>query len=361
MNTTGDNTRSVCVVGVGATTAIGMTAPASAAAVRAGIAGFADHPYMIDQDGDPFVVARAPYLGDDIVGAERFLELLLPAVGEALDVLGELPQKKHLVPAIIGLPEERPGLPAELSSTLSVGLRDMSLKGCRISETQMIPKGHSAGLMAIEMGCEKILSGSAEFCLVGGVDSYLDPETLEWVEDNDQLHKTLNAWGFVPGEAAVGCLLCSSETAHRYELAVLGQIIAADTVHEKNRIKTETVCIGEGLSKVVSQVFQPLQSTGTQIDNTICDQNGEPYRADEFGFMLARNSEYFIDGSDFLAPSDCWGDVGAASGPLFVTLAVTAAKKRYAKGPNTLLWTSSEGGERSAVLLHAEMQTRRVA
>ena len=89
--------------------------------------------------------------------------------------------------------------------------------------------------------------------------------------------------------------------------------------------------------------------------------NGEAYRADEFGFMLARTSERFVDSSDFTAPADSWGDVGAASGPLFVLLAAAAAMKGYARGPLTLLWTSSEGGERAAALFLADVQETGIA
>ena len=37
-----------------------------------------------------------------------------------------------------------------------------------------------------------------------------------------------------------------------------------------------------------------------------------------------------------------------------------AAKKQYAKGPRTLVWTSSEGGERSAAIFYAEVSTARI-
>jgi 3-oxoacyl-[acyl-carrier-protein] synthase-1 len=315
---------------------------------------------MIDQNGDSIVVARAPYLSNDVVGAERFIELALPAAREALEPISGLAQETLPLPLIVGLPAPRLGLPPELESKLLVHLMDVTSNRCRISETRMIPTGHSAGLMAIEAGCQKIQSGSTEFCLAGGVDSYLDIDTLEWVEHCDQLHTTSNAWGFVPGEAAGFSLLCSSEAAKRYGLTILGQLVAIANAHEENRIKTETVCIGQGLSQVVRQLLQSLPSN-TLIDHTICDQNGEPYRADEFGFMLARTSASFVDASDFLAPADCWGDVGAASGPLFVILAAAAAWKRYAKGPHTLLWTSSEGGERTAAIMYADVQTGRVA
>jgi hypothetical protein len=52
----------ICIVGVGAVTAVGLTAPSAAAAVRAGIAGFGEHPFMIDRQGEPMIVAAVPNL-----------------------------------------------------------------------------------------------------------------------------------------------------------------------------------------------------------------------------------------------------------------------------------------------------------
>ena len=50
----------VVVAGVGARTAVGMTAPATAAAVRAGVAGFEKHPFVVDTAGHAMIVARRP-------------------------------------------------------------------------------------------------------------------------------------------------------------------------------------------------------------------------------------------------------------------------------------------------------------
>jgi 3-oxoacyl-[acyl-carrier-protein] synthase I len=63
--------------------------------------------------------------------------------------------------------------------------------------------------------------------------------------------------------------------------------------------------------------------------------------------------EYFDDPTAYLSPAECWGDVGAASGPLFAMLACQAVMRSYAKGPRTLLWTSSEGGQRAVALLES--------
>src|SRR5215203_2691653 len=120
MNTPFDRTGGVCVVGLGAATSVGITAPAAAAAVRAGVANFSDHPDVIDQRGEPFVVARAPHLDSDVAAEGRFVELAGRAACEALEPLGaRLANRRIQVPAVVGLPEPRPGLPGTLAATLA--------------------------------------------------------------------------------------------------------------------------------------------------------------------------------------------------------------------------------------------------
>jgi len=296
------------------------------------------------------VVAMVPSLNFNTIGSERIIELALPAVKEALEPINHIAGKLGEIPIFIGLPESRPGLSTGLSTDLSEKTRSLRKEAPNIGEVRTLAKGHSAGLMAMEMGSKHVLQGTETFCLVGGVDSYIDPDTLDWIEDNEQLHKPSNAWGFVPGEGAGFCLICSGITAHRLSLPVKAELVAISTAMEKNKIKTETICIGEGLTQAVRNALQFL-SKGFCIDFTICDQNGEAYRADEFGFMLVRNSKFFAEPSNFMAPADCWGDVGAASGPLYVNLIASAAEKDYFKRTHALLWTSSEGGERTAAIL----------
>ena len=68
------------IVAMGATTPLGRDAWASAAAVRAGISGFSQHPYMIDTAGEPMRAAIAPWLDIELGGAEpvSYTHLTLP-------------------------------------------------------------------------------------------------------------------------------------------------------------------------------------------------------------------------------------------------------------------------------------------
>jgi 3-oxoacyl-[acyl-carrier-protein] synthase-1 len=342
------------VISLGARTSVGATAASSAAAVRAGISLFSEHPHMIDTAGNPMIVARAPYLLEDTDIVDRVLDLAVPAIRETLDPFQDLFRQIPSLPVVVGLPSKRPGLPESFTGRIAEKLKTMTEEGYERSSVEIIQTGHSAGLMAVEAGWRAIRHGMEDFLLIGGLDSYLEPETLEWLEACEQLHsagKFNNAWGFVPGEAAGFCLLASEKAVRRYRLKPLAQILASANAMEKNLIRTDTVCLGKGLTAAFAPVLASLPTPDTKIDEILCDMNGEPYRAEEFGFAALRVAERFTDPADFLAPADCWGDVGAASGPLFVCLAVAGWCKGYDKGPYALLWTSSENGERSATVL----------
>lgn len=350
---------SVAIIGSGARTAIGMTAAATAAAVRAGIAGFGEHPFVVDTAGNSMIVAAAPYIDIDVRGAARLAELAAPAAAEAVGSsstpsIGQLPFS-----LFVGLPPVRPGRGNDVPATVVARLREELAPLCRIEKVGVVESGHAAGTMAIERAWQAVQSGASEFALAGGVDSYIDPETLEWLEENDQVHSAgpeNNAYGFIPGEAAGFVFLTTTATARRYQLSATLELMSVAIARETNLIKTDSVCTGEGMLAM----FRALagEPPSVKVDHLYCDMNGEPYRADEFGFASIRSAELFRQPDAFTAPADCWGDVGAASGPLLLMLAEAATKKRYAPGPVLAAFTSSESGERCGFLARDRTEAR---
>jgi 3-oxoacyl-[acyl-carrier-protein] synthase-1 len=341
----------VYVAGLGASTAVGRDAWSSAAAVRAGISGFAEHPYMIDTAGQPMRVAFAPWVEFAIRDQARFEALLVPAIEQAfapIEAARELPIRVALA---LALPEARPGLPTDLDRCLRVTLERRFAH--RFAALAAFEIGHAAGFAAMHAALEKIAAGAFDACIVAGVESYLTPQSLEWLEETDQFHGAgplNNAWGFVPGEGAGAVLLAGERAMERLEAEPLARVLSVGSGYEHNRIKTETVCIGEGLTAAFRETLAGLPR-GVKVTDVFCDLNGEPYRADEFGFACLRSKEAFESPSDFVAPAECWGDVSAASAPLSLMLAAIAFKKGYARGRYALIWASSENGERGAGLL----------
>ena len=341
----------VYVVGLGASTPVGRDPWSSAAAVRASITGFTDHPYMIDRVGEPMQVALAPWLDIDLTPLERFEGLLFPAIEQALESVGGATDVAIRVALALGLPPARPGLPSSLELGLRAGIAAQFES--RFNAVAMFHVGHAAGFIGMLAAIRRMETGVFDACVVAGVESYLAPESLEWLEHNEQLHgagPNQNAWGFVPGEAAGAVLLATEDVVARVGLEPFARVLSVGQGREEKRIKTQTVCTGEGLTTAFHESLAALPN-GARVTDVFCDMNGEPYRADEFGFAMLRTRESFASTSDFVAPASSWGDVSAASAPLGIMLAAIAADTGYANGTHAFVWASSEGGERGAALL----------
>ncbi|HEY1399196.1 beta-ketoacyl synthase N-terminal-like domain-containing protein, partial [Roseateles sp.] len=228
--------------------------------------------------------------------------------------------------------------------------------GARLGPFQLFASGHAGGFEALDQARVWLRAGQVDAVVVAGVDSYLAPETLEWLEAEEQLHGAgplNNAWGFIPGEAA-GALLVAPAAASSGGWA---DVLAVGLGRESKLNKSGEVCIGEGLTQALRRALDEVPGEGV-IDNVVCDMNGEAYRADEYGFCGLRVRDRLRDPTDFLAPADCWGDVGAAGLPLHLLLAASAGRKGHAKGPLTLLWGSSDGGGRGAAVIRADVAVR---
>jgi 3-oxoacyl-[acyl-carrier-protein] synthase-1 len=302
---------SIAIIGLGVRCAVGLDAPAAAAAVRAGISGIREHPYMLDKAGEPMVVALEPTLDAALQGPERFAHLAEPALKEALSPLAERNVGMQSVHTLVGTPDPRPGLPAGIEDALDRLVASATDSKTR-PRTTLLPNGHAA---------EGILKSSE------------------------------NRNGFPPGEAAGFCLLTTGATALELRLPVLGWLETFGSAREKSPIRTPTICVGRGLSETIQQATAPLRLPEERVDESICDLNGEPYRSEEFALTVLRTQMAFVDFSRFVTPADCWGDVGAASGPLFANLAIAAGLRGYAKGLRTMIWASSEGGDRAAAVV----------
>ena len=344
----------VQIVGVGASTPVGRNVWASAAAVRAGLAGFSEHPSVNDSAGEPVRVARAKWIDPDADVTTRCGALLASALDEVLAPIPR-PNGRRLpkVGVALALPPERPGRPPELDDRLAQVVLDCY--GRNLGAPTAFRSGHAAGVAALDAAVQNLASSRCDVFVVAGVDSYVCRDTLEWLERSGQLHGAgdpENTWGFIPGEAASAILLCTPAAAELFGLQSLGELVGVGLGAEPHPIKSGEVCVGEGLTTAFRTALAALPLP-EQVHNVLCDLNGEPYRAEEYGFTAIRTRERFRSVTEFVAPADAWGDVGAAGVPLHMAAAVISQRKRYGKGPVSLVSASSEDGQRGAAIIRA--------
>lgn len=338
----------VCICGIGARTAVGLGAEASAAAVRGSISGLGLHPFFVDQEDEPVSFAADSEIAPDLPIAERMLRMARSVTEQALG------QASTTTPIDVGccwlaLPEPRSGLAPNLDAWLGAAQADVL--ALPPESVRTLSRGHAGGLMALQGAALMLSRGEAEAALVIGVDSYHDHRTIQSLDARRRLMSARNRSGFPPGEAAGACLLVRRGVADRRRLPVLARISSAATATEPHPLRSTEPCLGEGLTAVIAAVARSLRVPGELITATYCDLNGERFRNEEYVYALMRTQEAFVDPHDYISPADCWGDVGAASGPLFAVLAVVSSVRGYAKGSVAVLWAGSDSGHRSAVAL----------
>ncbi len=345
-------TGGVHIVATGARTPLGLQAAPSAAAYRAGITAAIQHPFLIDRAGEPMSLACDASLDPGLVGNARLLRLAETALREACERLSQADFiSKPSVSLLLGLPEFRPGFGENDAQALRRDLLTLRSLPIDITELSLSTQGHAAGIALLAVAAKRVRSGASEICMVGGVDSYLHPDTLDWLDSHRQIVGAESRSAFVPSEGAGFCLLMGDAALVRHGFVPMATLRTVALGRETKLIKSDDICLGEGLTETVRTAAGWLDRPAESINAVICDINGERYRGEEWGFVCLRAGEYFDDPTAYVAPADGWGDMGAASGPLFAMLACEAAARGYATGPRTMLWAGSENGLRAAAIL----------
>jgi 3-oxoacyl-[acyl-carrier-protein] synthase-1 len=341
----------VHIVAVGARTPLGLDAKSSAAAMRAGVSRLAEHPFMVDANEDPIVNGLDPLLDPEFLGAKRLVEIASTPLLEVASKLSEEAEIQDPVTCLLGLPEERPGFGESDAAQVARSLQRLPLPGLSQVTLEAYGRGHAAALAGLAEARLRIERGQTEICIVGGVDSYLQHETLDWLQSNRQLATADARSAFYPGEGAGFVALASDRARRQQQWPSLATLKGTGLATETKLIKTDEDNFGEGLTAAVIEAGARLQPPDELIDEVYCDINGERYRSEEWGFVLMRTAQFFRDGTQYQCPAAEWGDLGAASGALFTMLAISGLPRRDRGEALSMVWAGSERGTRAAAVL----------
>jgi 3-oxoacyl-[acyl-carrier-protein] synthase-1 len=332
------------IVAMGARTPVGLNAEGTAAAVRAGISRVREHPLFFDAMGESLSCGWDPLLDPRQEGAARIAELARAAFGELAAKLG--PALPRGCPLILVLPERRPGLEADEEAEVIAAVRSF-IGTCRM---ELGARGHAGALSALQRAQELMRQGSPTVIILAA-DSYLDQETLHWLNDNNRLPGSAVRAACPPGEAAVALALASAPPARvpgGKRMMVL--LRGVGTAHEP-KIDSPEGPLGEGLTQAMRMAAAGIRLPDEAVDDLYGDINGERLRTEDWGFSLLRFPELARPDSDHHLVVDCMGDVGAVTGALGCVLAARALDRGYAAGPRALIWAGSDSGLRAAAIV----------
>jgi 3-oxoacyl-[acyl-carrier-protein] synthase-1 len=345
----------VIVVGGGMMTPVGLSALETAASARSRVQRFTNIEWR-DSLFNNFTVGIVPEDGlpdldpalENLPLSYREARMLRLAAVPLQEALIALPNAVGAIPLLLGLPELQTTVPLNTADFLA-RLITQTKPSVELSRSKAFSQGRASGLLAVNEAIELLMHHRAEFVLVGGVDTYVDLYIMGTLDMHKRVRTDVNPDGFTPAEGAGFILLTRAEVAKEYDLSGLARIAGCSPGREPGHIYTDEPYRGEGLAETFESLFADV-NTGPPIGCVYASFNGEHYWAKEFGVAMLRHRSRFTDDYQTEHPADCFGDVGAACGPVMLALACLGIKEGYRRSP-ALVFCSSDYGDRAAVLI----------
>jgi 3-oxoacyl-[acyl-carrier-protein] synthase-1 len=341
------------VVGVGARTSTGLTALQVALAVRAGKL-LPRESHLIDKAGDPIGTCRLGSIADNVMGLDRLVELGAPAILQATHSWTALQRARGVeeaLPLVLALPAaDRPGVDPRLGVELLAALAERTGSIVAPERSVAVQQCRGGGALAVSKAIELLRAGQRAV-LVGGLDSYFDPDVLEYLDAEFRLHSASCENGFIPGEAAAFLLVTRrSEAAslHRW-----GQILAAECQLEPRPYGHPDPCMALGMTLALKNAVAPVGAT-KRIRWLLTDVTNERHRVEEWAVSRLRAFRAIHDDAVHEQPLLRTGDLGAASTATLLVIACMGWHTGFAPGDVALVASHSDGRERGVVLASRE-------
>lgn len=337
-------TPSLRIAGCGMCCAVGFSAPAARAAIRAGLDAFETSDF-VDERGEPILVARVP-LGE-VQGPRRLATMFASAFAEcaegapALDPAGV---------ALLLLVAER-GRPGATDAWAAACLAACEqITGQKLHPaSRVLPLGR-AGLAAALAEARALLEGGAATGLrrvvVGGADSYLNAHTINHFLRRGRILATESNDGFIPGEGA-GVLLLELAAPDAPGLHLRG----AASAEEPAPIAVDAPTRAVGMSLAVRGALAQSGRALSEMSFRMSDAAGESYFFREAGLAATRVMDRRAPHQPLLHITDAVGETGAAIGPLSLAYLAGAMPRGHAPGPLGLLHLSGDGPARAALVV----------
>ena len=372
------------IAAAGMTCSLGLRSDEACASARAGVVRVSQvttlnteiDPAFAKETIDgvpPFVAHVAPIVGSGFSGVGKLLAMAQPAL-EFLIRKAALDQASLAQTGLcVCVPESfylnRYGLPVEplgpeplpdaqkqrrhLHAQIANRLCD-SLQLPIPAKARWVSGSGRLGLLgALQQASNWIASGEVKRCIVGGIDSLIEPSVLQACAQAGVLKTDANPVGFMPGEAAAFVLL-EPATGHTDVLQIMSMGHALDAAY----LDPEQQPLGRGITQVVQQAMAGSTQHQAQREAMagllITDLNGTEPRANDWGHALVRLREELGEfDAQLWLPVDSFGETGSACGSVALCMAFEAARRKRLPASTALLVLCADDGGRGALLLQA--------
>lgn len=348
----------IYISGVGMVTPVGANTAMTAASVRAGISAFQSSGFYLDEDNH-IRMARVPKealdegLNEDLLPenfSARQIRLLQLATLAFNQLVPSLPQNVKL-PLFLAGPEQLIEGDQPITNEFIELLVKQTGYALDIPMCRFISTGRAGGLAAINLAFRYLMASEHNLVIVGGVDTFYDGQLLQQLLANERLLVGGNMDGFIPGEAAAFILLSKTVApAHkqtRKSISIYEPGLASEPGHRGSTAPYR----GDGLATAVTSA---LNNAGNlpKVKVLYSSMNGESFFAKEHGVALIRNGERIDENIKIQHPADCFGDLGAAFGPVVTGISALNMWNNHIPSP-CMICCSSDKDPRAAMILQS--------
>lgn len=321
--------------------AVGFSARAARAAIRARLNRFMESEF-IDEQAEPLIVSRLP-LGD-LWGPPRIAKMFEAALTDCLEgVSGFKPQTAELL--LLVAEQGRPGYQAAWQRACVAAYEKVSGAPLR-DRAQVLPLGRAGLAAALRQAHVLLMDGHASHVVVAGVDSYLNAQAITHLLRERRLLTDTVSEGFIPGEGA-GALVVELAPEGQGGLQVLG----VGAAEESATLYNDEPVRASGLTRALREALDVSGYPLNELHFRMADLSGEPLYFREAALANTRLLDHRGGRFPLLHIADCIGETGAAVGPLSLAYLTDAMARGYAPGTRAVLHLSNDGGTRAAVVV----------
>ncbi|MDL1968929.1 MAG: 3-oxoacyl-ACP synthase [Deltaproteobacteria bacterium] len=340
-------------------TAVGHNAEMTSASVRAGISRLAESADYYDIEGNPITAAFIDGISnkeDDVTRTGEIAKYCLEHLLERYFQDGYSSDRE--INLLLGVaPFSRPGPRYEgKNQEIADQLVKISKKWAAKVTLQVITSGNSSVIRCIEIAAQLLKDNSHSLCLVGGIDSLLSLDTLNWFEKAERLKSETfgRNQGFPPGEAAGFMIIETKQQSLIRKTKLLAELVSVGLANEPAPFLSEQPSKEEGLTIACKTALAESFCNPADIEAVFCDLNGEFFRSKEWGYAEIRCFGNRNESRKLWHPADCMGSVGAASGVVLVNIAAVGLSRGWI-GKYAMVFCSDDEGECGSVILKSSL------
>ncbi|MCK5507471.1 MAG: hypothetical protein KAI50_03000 [Desulfobacterales bacterium] len=350
-----DRNMEMVITAVNCITAVGHNAGMTAASVRAGISRLEESNDYYDIEGNPITAAFLQGISDEANDVTRMRDIAKYCLENLLEKYFQnetgLVSEVNLLLGVAPLSRPGPRYEGE-SQELVNHLGTIVQKWTKKVTSQVITSGNSAVIRCIKIAGQLLKENPHCLCIIGGIDSLLALNTLDWFEEAERLKSGTfgRNQGFPPGEAVGFMLVEAKEAALGRKKKTMAEVIGVGLANESASFLSERPSKGEGLTKACKTALSECSYDPGDIEAVLGDLNGEFFRAKEWEYAELRCFGNCNDARQLWQSADCMGSIGAASGAILMNIAAVGLSRGWIE-KYAMVFCSDDEGECGSIVL----------